>query len=159
MAGIGVGERVFGGGHLRERELEREGGFRPLVFIDAVVVQAVAAAAGGRIVQRRGRDRCGRETTRRPAWPRATRTDRAWRGRPPGRRKPSPGPRPVAGRNRARSPFFSWKPLLPIGRKWPAADFCCAASQRRLSRPISSACGWGIAWPLRMSAWLSRALS
>ena len=46
------GAGMLGGGHFRERDLEREGGFGTLVFVGAVVVQAVAAAAGGGIVKR-----------------------------------------------------------------------------------------------------------
>ena len=47
-----VGDQVFGVVHFGEGEVEGEGGLRALVFVHPVGVQAVAAAAGGEIVER-----------------------------------------------------------------------------------------------------------
>ena len=44
--------QVLGYGHLDQRDLEREGGLGALVLIHTVMMQAVPASAGGRIVKR-----------------------------------------------------------------------------------------------------------
>ena len=102
---MGCGDQVFGVVHFGEGEVEGEDRLGALVFVDAVVVQAVAAAAGGGIVERQAEIVAAEEPLEGALRLARPRSDRGWRGRLRGRRRPWPAPPPAAGRSRpARRP-------------------------------------------------------